>query len=73
MGVEQLKSIFIKLYNIFKDNRTDQPSAKIPKFTDKQIEDKVKELYDPVYGARPIEKYIFNDLEEQILDNMMKE
>lgn len=73
LGVEQLKSIFIKLYNIFKDNRTDQPSAKIPKFTDKQIEDKVKELYDPVYGARPIEKYIFNDLEEQILDNMMKE
>lgn len=46
--------------------------AKVPKFTDKQIEVKIKELYDPLYGARPIEKYIFNDLEDQVLDDMMK-
>ena len=72
LGLPQLKSIFVKLYNVFKDNRSDQPSAKVPTFTDKQIDAKVKELYDPLYGARPIEKYISNDLEDQILDEMMK-
>lgn len=72
LGLPQLKSIFVKLYNIFKDNRAEQPSAKVPTFTDKQIDEKIKELYDPLYWARPIEKYIFNDLEDQVLDEMMK-
>lgn len=46
--------------------------GKLPTFTKKKLEAIVDEIYDPQFGARPIEKYIYEKIEPQIIDSIMK-
>ena len=46
--------------------------GKLPTFTKKKLETIIDEIYDPQFGARPIEKYIYEKIEPQIIDAIMK-
>lgn len=45
---------------------------KLPKFTDKKIAEIIDEIYDPQFGARPIERYIYDKIEPDFIDQIMK-
>lgn len=71
LDYKQLTSIFTKLYNQFAEQRKANDKAIVPTFTDEEVQEKVKELYDPQYGARPIEQYIYNALEDQVIGSLL--
>jgi ATP-dependent Clp protease ATP-binding subunit ClpC len=71
LGYEQLEKVFTKLYNSFKEQRKWNPSAIVPDFTKEEIRAKVEELYSPQYGARPIEQYIYNELEDKVIHSLL--
>lgn len=50
----------------------DQPEVKIPKYTNKQITEMVDKIYDPQYGARPIERYIQDVIEPEIIKHILQ-
>lgn len=67
----QLEKVFNKLYHQFAQQRQANPLAVVPSFTNDQITEKVKELYNPQYWARPIEQYIYNELEDQVIASLL--
>lgn len=50
----------------------DQPDVKIPKHTNKQITEMIDKIYDPQYGARPIERYIQDIIEPEIIKHLLQ-
>ncbi|HMY80266.1 MAG TPA: ATP-dependent Clp protease ATP-binding subunit [Candidatus Absconditabacterales bacterium] len=72
LNIEQLTHVFKKLYTQFKEQRSHNSSAIVPEFDDQQILQKVSELYNPQYGARPIEQYIYNELEDKVIESLLK-
>lgn len=46
--------------------------GKLPNYTKKKLEGIVDEIYDPQFGARPVEKYIYEKIEPEIIDSIMK-
>jgi ATP-dependent Clp protease ATP-binding subunit ClpA len=50
----------------------DQPGIKIPKYTNKQIIEMIDKIYDPQYGARPLERYIQDTIEPEIIRNILQ-
>lgn len=46
--------------------------AKIPKFTQKQIEEIIDKVYDPALGARPLDRYIHQEIEPKLIDQIMQ-
>ena len=63
----ELEHIFLKLYTSFANQRRVNPKAIIPIYDKQLISEKVKELYNPQFGARPIEQFIYNDLEDEVI------
>jgi ATP-dependent Clp protease ATP-binding subunit ClpC len=53
--------------NIWKANE----SVNLPKFTKKQVNEIIEKIYDPQYGARPIERYIQNDIEGELIKEVL--
>lgn len=43
----------------------------LPKFSEKQIKDIIDKIYDPQYGARPLERYILDEVEPKIINQLM--
>ena len=70
---EELKSIFSlqlkQFFNIWEKN----PAVKLPKYTDKKIKEVIDKIYDPQYGARPLERYINDTIEPEIINQLMGE
>jgi len=67
-----LANIFRKQLNELYAQRWSKSDIKLPDYSDEQIATIVNELYDPAYGARPIEKYIYDTVEEWLIEQMMK-
>ncbi len=67
----ELEHIFKKLYKQFAEQRKANPLAVVPNFSEEMIQEKVKELYNAQYGARPIEKYISNELEDEVIASLL--
>ena len=67
-----LWDIFTVKYKEFAKLWKDKKWISIPKMTKAKLKKKIEELYKPESGARPIEKYIYNDLEDEIIENMLK-
>jgi ATP-dependent Clp protease ATP-binding subunit ClpA len=44
----------------------------LPEFTDKKIWKIIDEIYDPQYGARPIERYIHDKIEPEIINQLLE-
>ncbi len=44
----------------------------LPKYSDKQIKEIIEKIYEPQYGARPLERYIQDEIEPQLIAEIMK-
>ena len=43
----------------------------LPKFTDKKIKEIIDKIYDPQYGARPVERYIQDEVEPELINKVL--
>ncbi len=69
---DSLTTIFNNQLENFLEMRKGNPAVKLPKFTKKQINEIVEKIYDPQYGARPVERYIQNDIEGEMIKSLLK-
>jgi ATP-dependent Clp protease ATP-binding subunit ClpA len=44
---------------------------KLPKFTKRKIEKVIDEIYDPAYGARPLDRYLLDKVEPWLIDQVI--
>ena len=44
----------------------------LPKYSDKQIKDIIENIYEPQYGARPLERYIQDEIEPLLIKKIME-
>lgn len=64
--------IFKKDLKEFLNQWKKDKTISLPKFTDKKIKDIVDSIYDAQYGARPIARYIHNDIESDIIKQLLE-
>lgn len=67
-----LISIFKNKYDEFTTLWKEKPGIKLPSFNKEKIAKIVDEIYDPAYGARPLERYIYEKIEPGLIDQVMK-
>ncbi|MBO4203833.1 ATP-dependent Clp protease ATP-binding subunit [bacterium] len=72
LNKESLTTIFNNQLANFLKVRQKNPSVKLPKFTKKQVAEIIDKIYNPQYGARPIERYIQHDIEGEIIKSLLK-
>jgi len=46
--------------------------AVLPEYTEKEIKEIIDKIYDPQYGARPVERYIHDTIEPEIIQKIME-
>jgi ATP-dependent Clp protease ATP-binding subunit ClpA len=44
----------------------------LPKFTKAEVTKIIDKIYDPAFGARPIERYINDEVEPKIINSLLK-
>lgn len=67
LNKENLTEIFNKQLASFLDIWRTNEHVTLPKFNKKQIEEIIDKIYDPQYWARPVERYIQNDIEGDLI------
>jgi len=45
---------------------------KLPTYSDKHIKDIIEKIYEPQYGARPLDRYIQDEIEPTLIAEIMK-
>ena len=55
----------------FLATRSTQSWVTLPKFTDKKLKEIVDKIYDPQYGARPVDRYIQDEVEPMLIDKIL--
>lgn len=71
LSKEVLVNIFEKNLNEFLYSRKVNSQVKLPEYSKKQIAKIIDEIYDPQYGARPIERYINDNVEPEIINQLI--
>lgn len=72
LSKEILTDIFKKNLKEFLNSWKENSKAKLPEYSDKKIKDIIDEIYDPQYGARPVERYIHDQIEWEIIEKLME-
>lgn len=72
LSKEILTNIMKIKLNEFLAARKEQPDIKIQKYSDKKISEIIDKIYDPQYWARPIERYIQDVIEPEIINNILQ-
>jgi ATP-dependent Clp protease ATP-binding subunit ClpB len=65
----QIMKIKIDEFLATRKNNTD---VKLPTFSDKKIKEIIDKIYDPQYGARPLERYIQDTIEPEIINEILE-
>jgi ATP-dependent Clp protease ATP-binding subunit ClpC len=65
--------IFTKKVKEFLTIWSEKTHIKVPKFTKKKIDDIVEKIYDPAYGARPLDRYIHDEIEPELIEQVMNQ
>lgn len=68
-----LVNIFEKNLNEFLCSRKVNSKVKLPEYSKKDIAKIIDEIYDPQYWARPIERYINDNIEPKIIEQLIWE
>ena len=71
LSKEILANIFEKNLNEFLCSRKVNSQVKLPEYSKKQIAKIIDEIYDPQYWARPIERYINDNIEPEIINQLI--
>ena len=72
LGKDILAKIMKNKINQFLEARKTNSDIALPKYSDKQIKDIIEKIYEPQYGARPLDRYIQDEIEPQLIDKIMK-
>lgn len=48
-------------------------SITLPEYSDERVATIINDIYNPAYGARPIEQYIFDKVEEELIEQVMQQ
>lgn len=70
---ETLSVIFNDKLNQFLDQwkESKEHDVKLPNFTKSKIRGIIDDIYDPEYGARPLERYIYENIEPELVEQIM--
>ncbi len=72
LNKETLCKIMKNKITQFLDVRKHNSDIVLPKYNDKQIKDIIEKIYDPQYGARPLDRYIQDEIEPKLIAKIMK-
>lgn len=72
LSKEVITDIFTKKVKEFLAVWSEKTQVKVPTFSKKKIAEIVEKIYDPVYGARPLDRYIHDEIEPELIDQMMQ-
>ncbi len=68
---ETLAKIMKNKINDFLTARKTNSEIELPKYSDKQIKEIIEKIYEPQYGARPLERYIQDEIEPKLIEKIM--
>ncbi|USN55570.1 MAG: ATP-dependent Clp protease ATP-binding subunit [Candidatus Peribacteria bacterium] len=71
LSKEVLADIFRVQYKEFSDQWKTKEGIKLPKFTKERIAKIIDKIYDPQFGTRPIERYIHQEIEPQLIQQVI--
>ena len=72
LGKETLAKIMKNKIGLFLDARKVNSEIVLPKYTDKQIKEIIEKIYEPQYGARPLDRYIQDEIEPLLIKKIME-
>ena len=67
-----LAKIMKNKINVFLEAWKHNSEIALPKYTDKQIKEIIEKIYEPQYGARPLDRYIQDEIEPQLIAKIME-
>jgi ATP-dependent Clp protease ATP-binding subunit ClpA len=72
LSKETLAMIMKNKIEVFLNARKLNSEIALPKYSDKQIKDIIEKIYEPQYGARPLERYIQDEIEPLLIKKIME-
>lgn len=72
LSKENLTEIFNNQIKKFLEARKENNQVQLPKFTKAEVTKIIDKIYDPAFGARPIERYINDEVEPKIINSLLK-
>lgn len=72
LSKETLTMIMKNKIKIFLEARKINSEIALPKYSDKQVKDIIEKIYEPQYGARPLDRYIQDEIEPKLIAEIMK-
>ncbi|MBQ9553585.1 ATP-dependent Clp protease ATP-binding subunit [bacterium] len=69
---ENLKEIFNHQIKKFLAAWKENEAVKLPKFSQTEVSKIIDKIYDPAFGARPIERYINDEVEPKLINSLLK-
>lgn len=68
-----LAEIFRKHLNGLFDQRRAKSDITLPEYNEERVSAIINDIYNPAYGARPVEQYIFDKVEEELIEQVMNQ
>lgn len=72
LSKETLAMIMKHKIKTFLDAWKENSEISLPKYSDKQIKEIIEKIYEPQYGARPLDRYIQDEIEPKLISEIMK-
>ncbi len=72
LSKETLAGIMKNKIETFLSARKLNSEIALPKYSDKQIKEIIEKIYEPQYGARPLDRYIQDEIEPQLIAKIMQ-
>ena len=72
LSKENLTSIFNQQIKTFLSAWKENDQVKLPKFSKAEVEKIIDQIYDPAFGARPVERYINDEVVQYIINSILK-
>ena len=72
LGKKDLGAIMKIKINDLLAARKANDTVKLPSFSEKKIAEIIDKIYEPQFGARPLERYIENTIEPELIKQIMK-
>ncbi len=67
-----ITDIFAKKVKEFLSVWSEKTQVKVPRFSKKKIDGIIEKIYDPAYGARPLDRYIHDEIEPVLIEQVME-
>lgn len=67
-----LAEIFQQKLDVFYAQWKKKNGIKLPKYTKQKVDEVIEKIYNPQFGARPLDRYIYDEIEPSLIDQLMK-